>query len=110
MTKVRPVSAEASYFASPAANVALSVYEAWPFSCTARPQSAAVSGPALTDGFTFETLTVRLCVVDRPVTSVTVSWPSWEPLSPNARRGFGPKDFVPFESSHTYESIGHCEA
>jgi len=47
-------------------------------------------GPALTDGFTFETSTVKLCVVDRPVTSVAVSWPSKTPLSVIARCGFGP--------------------
>jgi hypothetical protein len=46
---------------------------AWPLNCTGRPQSLVVSGPALTDGFTFETDTVKLCVADRPVTSVTVS-------------------------------------
>ena len=30
-------------------------------------------------------------------------------MSPNVRCGDGPKDFVPFENSHTYEPIAHGE-
>jgi hypothetical protein len=41
--------------------------------CTGTPQVLVVSGPTLTAGGTFATERLKLCVVDCPVMSVTVS-------------------------------------